>query len=279
MNTSSESLEERLRRVLYEQASELPVSPGEWRATARNLAPPPPRGLRPSGALAVGFGSAIALIVAVAALILVGHHHAASKGAAGAPSPGRSATRPSGPPDCVAAGIDAQQLREGTCVDGPMTVVVVNKTSTLHLTSLDATYVGSRTPKTLRDSNRGARATANGRFAVFTITITNKLRTPERWQGSMAALFTTTTHIGAGTSYGENINAESGADQNSCLWKTGSAADGGLQPGASMTCDVVFDLPAHVDPAARGGGLDIANFGEDVSNPSLEGIGIIRTYH
>jgi hypothetical protein len=41
----------------------------------------------------------------------------------------------------------------------------------------------------------------------------------------------------------------------------------------------VFAIPASADPAASGSGLDIANFGEDVSNPSRLPVGIIRTYH
>jgi hypothetical protein len=279
MTTSQEDLEDRLRRVLHEQAHELQVPTAEWPGATRAVARRRPRGLPPLSGLAVGFASATALLVAVAALVLVGHHHSGTEAGTGVPTSARIVTTPSGPPDCNAAGINAEQLREGTCVDGPMTVVVVNKTSTLGLKSLDAKYVGVHVEKSLRDSTGAARATANGTFATFTITIKNKLDAPQRWQGSMAALFIATTSTGAGTSYSESVNAESGADRNSCLWKTGTAAHGGLQPGASVICDVVFDIPASVDPAARGGGLDIANFGEDVSNPSRQPIGIIRTYH
>jgi Domain of unknown function (DUF4352) len=279
MTPSQENLEDRLRRVLHEQAQELQVHPAEWQEAPRAVADRRPRRLPPFGGLAVGFGSAIAILVAIGALVLVGHHNAGTKAGAGVPIGARTVTTPSGPPDCNAAGINAQQLREGTCVDGPMTVVVVNKTSTLHLKSLDANYAGFHTQNSLRDSTGVGTATANGKFAILTITIKNTLRAPQQWQPSMAALFIPTTSTGSGNSYSEDFNAESGADQNSCLWKTGSAAHGGLQPGASVTCDVVFDIPASADPAARGSGLDIANFGEDVSNPSRQPVGIIRTYH
>lgn len=265
MTISQENLEDRLRRVLHEQAQALQVHPAEWQGAARTVAHRRPRWSPPVGRLAVGFGSAIALLVVVGALVLVGHQNAGTKAGAGVPGGARTARTPSGPPDCNAAGINAQQLREGTCVAGAQTVVVVNKTSTLHLKSLDANYVGFH---------------RNGKFATLTITIKNKLHTPQRWQPTMAALFIpgASTGAGNGPNYLENLDADTG-DQNSCLQKTGTAANGGLQPGASVTCDVVFDIPASADPAVSGNGLYIANFGEDVSNPSRLPVGIIRTYH
>jgi hypothetical protein len=265
MTSAQENLEDRLRRVLDEQAQALQVDPAGWQGPVRTVADRRPRWSPPVGWLAVGFGSAIAVLVVVGALVLVGHHDAGTKAGAGVRSGARTATTPSGPPDCDAAGINAQQLREGTCVAGAQTVVVVNKTGTLHLKSLDANYVGFH---------------RNGKFATLTITIKNKLHTPQQWQPTMAALFLPGTSAGAGNSpnYLESLDADTG-DQNSCLWKTGTAANGGLQPGASVTCDVVFDIPASADPAANGSGLYIANFGEDVSNPSRLPVGIIRTYH
>jgi hypothetical protein len=264
MTASQENLEDRLRRVLDEQAQALQVHPAEWQGAARTVAHRRPRWSPPVGRFALGLGSAIALLMVVGALVLVGHHNAATRGA-GVRGATRTAATPSGPPDCNAAGINAQQLREGTCVAGAQTVVVVNKTSTLHLKSLDANYVGFH---------------RNGKFATLTIMITNKLHMAQRWQPSMAALFIPGTTTGAGNSpnYLENVAGDAG-DQNSCLDKTGTAAHGGLQPGASVTCDVVFAIPASADPAASGSGLDIANFGEDVSNPSRLPVGIIRTYH
>jgi hypothetical protein len=265
MTTSQENLEDRLRRVLDEQAQALQVHPAEWQGPARTVAHRRPRWSPPAGRLAVGFGSAIVLLVVVGALVLVGHHSAATRAGAGVRGGARIAGTPSGPRDCNAAGINAQQLREGTCVAGAQTVVVVNKTGTLHLKSLDAKYVGFH---------------RNGKVAALTITITNRLHMAQQWQPSMAALFIPGTTTGAGNSsnYLENLDADTG-DQNSCLDKTGTAPNGGLQPGASVTCDVVFDIPANADPAASGSGLDIANFGEDVSNPSRLPVGIIRTYH
>lgn len=265
MTTSQENFDDRLRRVLQEQAQALQVHPSEWQGEPRTVAHRRLRWSLPIGGLAVGLGGAVALLVAVGALVLVGNHHIRTKAAIGGRSPAHTATTPTGPPDCNAAGINDQQLREGTCVSGANTVVVVNKAGTLHLESLDAKLVALH---------------RNGTSAILTIAIKNKLRTPERWQHTMANLYVAGTDSGAGNSpfYGENLDAETG-DQNSCLWKTGTAAKGGLQPGASATCDLIFDIPAGADPAGRDSGLYIANFGEDVSNPSRLPTGIIRTYH
>ncbi len=149
--------------------------------------------------------------------------------------------------------------------DSANTVVVVNKASTLRLKSLDAKLVALH---------------RSGTSTILTIAIKNKLHMPERRQHTMANLYVAGTNSGAGNSpfYDENLVAETG-DQRSCLSKTGTAAKGGLQPGASATCDLVFDIPAGADPAGRGSGLYLANFGEDVSNPSRLPTGLIRTYH
>lgn len=183
--------------------------------------------------------------------------------AATATTTANTATTSSGTPDCNAAGINAQLLREGTCLQNAMTVVVVNKSSTLHLKSLDAIYGGFH-----RD----------GKFAIATITIRNELGHPQRWQHTQAAWFIPSgSAAGNHPFYVENLDAETG-DQNSCLWKTGTAANGGLQPGESVTCDVVVEVPASADPAGSGSDLYIGNFGDDVSN-ALQPVGIIRTYH
>ena len=270
MTTSRESLEDRLRRVLHEQAEALQVHPTEWQGATRTVAHRRSRRSRLFGGVAVGFGGGIVVLIVVGALVLLGHHNAGTKAGAGARSgaattrSGPPATTRSGPPDCNAAGINGQELREGTCVSGANTVVVVNKTSTLHLKSLDANYLGFH---------------RNGKFVTLTITIKNKLDMPQRWQHTMGALFIPGTGSGAGNGpdYLENLGAETG-DQNSCLRKTGTAANGGLQPGASVRCDVVFDIPASADPAWSGSTLDIANFGDDVSNSSGP-VGTIRTFH
>jgi hypothetical protein len=110
---------------------------------------------------------------------------------------------------------------------------------------------------------------------TVTITIWNKLRTPQQWEHTQAALFIPGT--GSGPNYVENFAAEM-RDRQACLWKTGTAAKGGLQPGAAVRCDLVFEIPTDADPASPRSTLEIANFGDDVSNAS-QPVGIIRTDH
>jgi hypothetical protein len=179
--------------------------------------------------------------------------------------------------DCDALGINYKQLKEGTCVSGGKTISVVNKSSTVHLSSLDAALNGFYTQASLGDSS-GSGAPASGKFVILSITIKNKLHTPQQWQNGQASLFIAMS-TSAGNSYSESFAAENGPDGNSCLSKSG-ALSGGFQPGLAITCDVVFDVPADASLGSRGSTLDIANFGgTDLTNPSQPVLGLIRTYH
>ena len=248
MTTSQESFEDRLRRVLSERADALRVDRSEWQPAAVTVARRRPGWSRGSARLAVGLGAAIALLIAVGAIVLVGHHPARINAHTGA----RHAPRTTTTPNSLVP----------TTPSPP--AGVVSNTSTLHLKSLDAKLVGLR---------------RNGKFTIVTLTITNKLRTPQRWLATKDSLFIPGTNGGDGNSpyYGEDFTGDN-HDQHSCLWKTGTAAHGGLQPGGSVTCDVVFNIPASADPASLGSTLLIANFGDDVSN-ARQAVGAIRTYH
>lgn len=186
-------------------------------------------------------------------------------------------TTASGPPDCNAAGINSAQLKEGTCTSNGQTVVIVNKASSLHLKSLDANLVGTAAHDSL-GSGTGQSATANGKFEILTVTLRNKLDSPQTWQNGQAILTlpTSATH---NATYSEAFTAENGPDQNSCQWKAGGISSGPIQPGESITCDVIFDVPPSGSLTARGANLLIENFGEsDTSNPTMP-LGIVRTYH
>jgi hypothetical protein len=206
----------------------------------------------------------ICVVVGIAVVASTIGSHARHAGGQGPVRHATTTTSGGGSPECNTSAGNPPQLHEGPCVLNGSSFVMVNKASTVHLKSLDAHLVGFH---------------PDGKFTSSTITITNNLRTPQRWQYTMAALYIAGENTGSG--YGpfflENLGAETN-DQNSCLWKTGTAAHGGLQAGQSMTCDVVFDLPATVHLSGRGNGLYIANFGDDVSITSHP-VGIIRTYH
>ena len=188
-----------------------------------------------------------------------------------------TASTPSGPPDCNAAGINSTQLKEGTCVQGGQTLVIVNKAETLHLKTLDANLVGMTTHNSLSDGS-GQSAIANGKFEILTITLKNKADSPQQWQNGQAGLIVGTGST-TGSNYSEDFTAENGPDQNSCLWKAGAIGSGGIQPSESVTCDVVFDVPQSASLEATGSNLVIGNFGEsDYAQPTMP-VGIIRTYH
>ena len=248
MTTSQQNLEDRLRRVLSEQAQALQVDRPEWQPAAVTVATRRTGRSHGSPRLAVGLGVAITLLIAIGAIVLVGHHTAGINHHPAARHTPRTTTTPSSlvpttprPP----AG-------------------VVSNTSTLHLKSLDAKYAG------LRRNRTGP--------TIVMLTITNKLRTPQQWLDTMDSLFIPGTNGGDGNSpyYGEDPTGDN-RDRNSCLWKTGAATHGGLQPGASVTCDVAFNIPASADPLSVGSTLLVANFHDDVSN-AKQAVGGIRTH-
>jgi hypothetical protein len=182
-----------------------------------------------------------------------------------------------GLPDCVKGGFNEHQLKQGTCLYDRRTETIVDKATLLRLKSLTAKLDGITEQNSL-SSGFGQSAVANGKFVVLTITLTNRLDTPQQWQSGQADLFVAVGATG-GKNYSEDFNAENGPDQNSCLWKAGSIGSGGIQPAESSTCDVVFDIPQILSPTHSGSGLFIENFGEaDTLNPTMP-VGDIRLYH
>lgn len=172
----------------------------------------------------------------------------------------------SGPPECNAAGMNDKGLKQGTCISGGNTLVIVNKESTLHLKSLDVKLNGITTQDSLSNSS-GMSATANGKFAIFSITLKNKLDTPQQWQTGQAGFYFATSSTGA-SSYNEDFNAENGPDGKSCLFSS-AGLNGGIPPGESITCDVVFDVPASADISSHGSDFELGNFGStDLSSPT-----------
>jgi hypothetical protein len=152
--------------------------------------------------------------------------------------------------------------------------VIVNKGTTLHLRSLDATLEGFRQSPSLGPS--GPRAPAHQKLAVFSIKLTNRLGTPQHWQANEAVLFISTSK-GTGNTYAEDAAVEGGPGSNACLTKI-SPTTAGIRPGASISCELVFAVPASANAAAFGSTLDIANFGHSEGDPS-QPVGVIRTFH
>jgi hypothetical protein len=177
------------------------------------------------------------------------------------------------PRDCNALGINPLGMREGTCTHGGITYVIVDEDHTLKLPTLWGNLSGIHTAKSL--TNDTAVATAHGQFLMATLSITDKVPHPRTFdQGH-------TQQVGVildGAVYKEDVAAEN-ADSNSCLRQNG----GPIQPGASKTCDVIFDVPAAAaaDLGKHGSGdLYLVNFGSDLSGSTLpQTVGQIRLYH
>jgi hypothetical protein len=173
--------------------------------------------------------------------------------------------------DCNALGINPIGMREGTCTHGGITYVIVDEDHTLKLPTLWGSLSGIHTAKTL--TNDAAVATAQGQFLIATLGINNKLATPQTFDPGhtqQAGL------ILDGAVYKEDPEAEN-ADSDSCLRQNGP-----IQPGGTVTCDVIFDLPASAaaDLGKRGSGdLYLVNFGSDLSGSTLpQMVGQIRLY-
>ena len=182
------------------------------------------------------------------------------------------------PTDCDALGINQVKLREGACISHGAPVFVVSRGHTAHIKGLTVSLQGMTTQDSLSGSTGGiGQTTANGKFAIATITVTNKLDSAQTWSSdqSASAIATSKTRV---STYQESFNAENGGDQNSCLWKIGGGLDGGLPSGESATCDLVYDIPTHLSPEAHGSNVAVAGWGNTPDQPSGR-VAILRTYH
>lgn len=189
------------------------------------------------------------------------------------PAPATATTTASGGPgDCNALGINPQGMHEGTCTHAGITWVIVDEDHTLKLTTLWARLGSVRAAKSL--TSAAGSSSANGDFVIASVAVTNKLQSPQTIDA------TGTQQAGLilnGAVFREAVGAERQADPNSCP-KLGAQ----IQPGHSVTCDVIFDVPAHTasDLGKHGSGdLYLVNFGSDLAGSVLpKTIGQIRLY-
>jgi uncharacterized protein DUF4352 len=164
-------------------------------------------------------------------------------------------------------------MREGTCTHGGITWTIVDENHTLRLKTLWARLVDVRASKSL--SSATAATTANGEFVIATLMITNKLTAPQTFDpaGTQQAGL-----ILDGAVFKEAVSTETLADANSCAKRRKTP----VKPGASETCDVVFDVPASAasDLGKHGSGdLYVVNFGSDLAGSvDPKTIGQIRLY-
>jgi hypothetical protein len=191
--------------------------------------------------------------------------HPTSTASSAASTPTKAATSPT---DCDTLGINPTGMREGTCTHAGITYVIVDMNHTLKLHTLSAELNGVRMTSTLDGT------TAQGKFVVPSVTITNHLELPQTFDASgtqQAGL------ILSGTVYKEATTAEK-IDPASCLSQASR-----IPAGQSKTCDVVFEVPSSsaADLGKHGSAdLYIVDFGSDLSGSvSPQTVGQIRLYH
>lgn len=188
------------------------------------------------------------------------------------PAASTPATTTAAPTDCNTLGINPTGMHEGTCTHAGTTYVIVDQNHPLKLHTLSVKLGSIRSTSTLTASKS---ATAQGRFIVAPLTISNHLALPQTFDAAgtqQAGL------ILDGTVYKEDVNAETGSDSASCL-----SQDVRVPAGKSETCDVIFDVPASsaADLGKHGSGdLYIVDYGSDLAGSTPpQTVGQIRLYH
>lgn len=175
-------------------------------------------------------------------------------------------TTPAGPPSCTVVW-RPQNVRPTVCALSNGTFL---KTATenypLKLKSLTLQFAGARSATGVSDSSGAASATASGTFEILTLRVTNNSNSPQTVESIGGNTFELQT-LGRGSkTYSENFKAENQADQNSFV----SQSTTPVQPDASQTGDVVFDLPGPALASIRNGGAGLlfGDFGTDLTTSS-----------
>jgi hypothetical protein len=146
-----------------------------------------------------------------------------------------STTTPTGPQPCPSFS-SVKAIPSGLKCTGSngLLLTLDHQSDVLHLKTLSARVASVSTTDTL--SGSVSSKTAQGRFVVISIEITNNANSPETF-GSVSSQ--QTALLGGGNrTYSEDFDAENGPDQHSCV-----SNDNPIQPGAHLQCDVVYDVP------------------------------------
>jgi hypothetical protein len=194
--------------------------------------------------------------------------HATTTKAASPTTASTPATTGATSTDCNALGINPTGMHEGTCTHAGFTYVIVDENHSLKLRTLSAKLTGVHSTAVLEGQ------TAQGRFVVASLDITNRLELAQQFdaQGTQQAAL-----ILEGTRYTEDASAEKSADRASCLSRSVR-----IPAGKSETCDVLFAVPtsAAAQIGKHGSGdLYIVDFGSDLAaSVSPQTVGQIRLY-
>ena len=171
----------------------------------------------------------------------------------GAPAAKAPAESPPSDPgrSCDAQGIDTRRLREGTCTNGSVQYVVVNREGSLRLESLAVTVAEISAEREL-EGRDGPLEARKGAFLRLTLEVRNRREYPQRFEVGQ-------TILGVGDqTFGEAEEAE-----QAYAGAIATIGEGRIEPGGTLRGDVLFDVPAAVvGRVSRTGRFFVANFGE-----------------
>ena len=174
-----------------------------------------------------------------------------------------------GSSDCDSLGINRDVGKEGTCTDGGVKLVVVDRESTLKLKELNLNLRNMETTPTASDEF-GTTKSANGVYVIFDLEVFNKTNSPLYFDGSQEQ---TVLYLGD-NEYTEDFEVENYALDDSFVSKFEE-----IQPETSTTGSIAFDVPQKLIPdLEKTANLAIFNFSDEGEGGTAEEIGIIRTY-
>lgn len=172
--------------------------------------------------------------------------------------------------DCDALGINSKVGNEGTCTKDGIKFTIVDRDSNLRLEELDAELLKVEKTKTFPDATKPA----NGTYVIFTLAVTNKTNSPQKFGGAGAAdaaLLVISNKV-----YSRNTDAEIALEDSFTF------ASEDTQPDERRIGKLVFDIPepaaAKMEARSSGAGnLDIGNFSESLDDSSKR-VGAFRLY-
>jgi hypothetical protein len=173
------------------------------------------------------------------------------------------------PGDCEELGINYKELKEGECTENGSTLVVINRDSTLKLPELNVRLLNIETTESV--GGEFETENANGIFAVFTLEVKNKLHSPVTFDEGQEQVSLLVNE----NEYTEDFEAANGPLESSFLW-IGEP----IQPEATQTGDVIFDVPRSIARKIETeGNLNVLNFTDTGTYaPPEKALGVIRTY-
>jgi hypothetical protein len=169
--------------------------------------------------------------------------------------------------DCAVLNEDGS---EGRCMGDGQRYAVVNRGSELRLKTVAVRVDGISFSDTV--SSDISSETASGTYATITLTVRNRSNSPQ----SFANGFTQQTMLMIGArQFTQDFDVENGSDQQSFSWQGEK-----LQPGATQTGHIVFDVPRKaVRRIASEGQLVVVDFGVDMTyDDAAREIGVIRLW-